>query len=64
MKHFEIQIKRGIQHTNAKLDERKVRLIRKWLARGVYQKVLARRLGVAQSTISQVARNIRWSHIK
>lgn len=56
--------RRGSEHPNSKLNERKVKLIRKWLARGVYQHVLARRLGVSQNTISQVARKTHWGHIE
>jgi len=61
---FVIKPLRGTDHANAKLDDRKVQIIRKWAKRGVKQYVLARRLGVSQSTVNGVIRRTRWSHVQ
>ena len=55
---------RGSAHGNAKLDEDRVREIRKLYAQGgVSQQALADRFGVDQSKISGIVRNKTWTHV-
>ena len=51
---------RGEHHWKAKLTRQQVVEIRKLQAEGVEQKELARRFGVAQSTISMIVNYWNW----
>lgn len=54
----------GEAQSNAKLDERSVRLLReRYLAGGVSQKALAREFGVDQALVSRIVRQKRWRHV-
>ncbi len=56
---------RYIQKSHYKLNETKVRMIKRMLARGkVKREVIARNFGVAENTIYQIQRGIRWGHVK
>ncbi len=46
-----------------KLDDDMVRLIRKRLAAGVPQRLVASEIGVAPSTISNVNKRLSWGHV-
>jgi hypothetical protein len=55
--------RRGAQVWNAKLDDDKVRAIRKLLSLGVSQQAIADKFGVHQIKISHIARGISWRHV-
>ena len=54
---------RGSKHANSKLNERKVREIRKMLSEGMPQRDVATHFGVTQPLIGQVNRREIWSHV-
>lgn len=53
----------GRWHHSAKLDDRKVKLIKKHYANGVMQKDLAIKFGVSRATICFIVNGKRWSHL-
>lgn len=53
----------GERNPSAKLDEKKVQVIRLMLNDGFGQRYLARRFGVNQSTISSIRRRNLWPHV-
>jgi molybdenum-dependent DNA-binding transcriptional regulator ModE len=53
----------GSKHRNAKLDEAKVRLIRKTWDRGALEK-LAKQCGISYRTAVEVRAKRRWAHVK
>jgi DNA-binding transcriptional regulator YiaG len=53
---------KGETKRNAKLNEKKVRAIRK--AKDVTQNVLAERYGISKSTVQAVLNHETWRHIK
>lgn len=54
----------GIRNGHAILNDDLVRTIREELTKGIYQQVLADRYGVIRQTISNIKRQITWSHVK
>ena len=50
-------------NAHAKLSLRQVRAIRRLLARGVDQWVIAKRIGISQSTVSQIATGKTWTWV-
>jgi len=54
----------GATHHAAKLDDEAVRAIRRRLADGAYQSVVAREHGIAQSVVSDLARGKTWGHVR
>ncbi len=54
---------RGSSHHFASLTERKVRTIRKRLARGESQSAIAKSLGMCQGTVSRIATGKTWKHV-
>ncbi len=55
---------KGSKHPNAKLDETKVKFIRKNYSKGTYiQSELAEKFGVSQLLISAVIRGKVWKHV-
>lgn len=52
--------RRGVSHPNAKLNDEAVRLIR---ASSDPQEVIAKRLNVSQSVVSQIRRRLTWNQI-
>jgi hypothetical protein len=58
------QCNKGIQHSQAKLDDEKVRKIREAATIPGYSRTdLAREYGVSESTITYVVRRQRWGHV-
>ncbi len=55
---------RGSQHANSKLNESKVKEIKKLLLAGVFQRTIAKQFGVHQSIIKEINLNRRWKHVK
>jgi hypothetical protein len=53
----------GVKHPLAKLTEEQVREVRTLRKAGVRQRVIAEKLGVAQTTISKIDRGIRWASV-
>lgn len=53
----------GSQHSEAKLNEELVAVIKGQCAAGVSNKALAKRFGVAQQLISRIARGEIWTHV-
>ncbi len=54
---------RGTSNANAKLDDDKVRTIRREVANGVSSRVFAERYGVAKKNILEVIRGNTWKHV-
>lgn len=54
---------RGEQNSNAKLNDEKVREIRKLLLQGVFQKDIGAIYGVKQNVISKICTNKTWRHV-
>lgn len=54
---------RGERIKTGVLGEPEVRTIRAWLAEGVRQTVIAARLGINQSSVSNIATRRTWRHI-
>ena len=54
---------RGEKHSNSKLTEKEVRLIRKELKEGVKPKFLSKRFGVGVHTIYGIKNRRTWKHI-
>lgn len=57
------KIMRGEGHPNSKLNDDKVRLIRRLLAEGRSNKEVARLLSVCDATISYIKRGKLWAHV-
>lgn len=57
------RMRRGVDHSNAKLTEDQVREIRRGAAQGVPQTTLAARYGVGQMTISNILTGKTWTHV-
>lgn len=55
---------RGVQHTNCKLTENKVREIFRRARNGEKQVALAAEFRVGQQTISAIKRGDRWRHLE
>jgi hypothetical protein len=56
-------IKRGVRQENAKLDDDKVREIRRLLASGFTQSSLSSTFGVSGSVISEINTGKAWKHV-
>jgi hypothetical protein len=54
---------KGSKNPIAKLDESKVKIIKKCLSEGVRQASLAREYGVSKSVINKIAKGDAWSHV-
>lgn len=55
--------RRGASHPHVKLTAKQVRRIRKLRARGVQGAVLAKSMGVSQSTICDIIHGRTWQHV-
>jgi len=53
----------GENHRNARLDDDKVRDIRKRAAEGERYRVLAQEYGITESYIGLIVRRINWKHV-
>lgn len=58
------RVLRGVETGQAKLDEDKVRQIRKRLSEGVVQRAIAREFGVSRGPIDSINRGLTWKHVK
>jgi uncharacterized protein YjcR len=54
---------KGEKHPNAKLNNKKVRNIRKLYAKGWPQRIIAEHYGVNQTIIGDVLRGETWTHV-
>lgn len=54
---------RGERNGRAKLSELQVRRVFDWLGEGWTHQRIANRLGVARSTVSDITRGRRWTHV-
>mgnify|MGYP001568998256 CR=1 FL=1 len=54
----------GVQCHSAKVNEEKVRLIRRLWRNGVSQDTLAQQFGIGQSSISKIIRRKSWRHVR
>lgn len=54
---------KGVQTNHAILDDEKVKKIKTLLALGLRQSYIARQVGVAQPTISDIKRGVSWKHV-
>jgi FixJ family two-component response regulator len=59
-----LQSQAGIRHTQAKLNDEKVREIRNRVAAGESQSKIASSFNVSQATVCLVALRKRWAHVK
>jgi DNA-binding XRE family transcriptional regulator len=57
-------LSRGVGVNKAKLDDDKVREIRRLYSEGRTQVALAEQFDVWQTTISQIVRGKTWTHVK
>jgi hypothetical protein len=55
---------RGTANGSAKLDDDRVREIRRRSAEGATQTALARQFGVSQPLIGQIIRRAAWAHVE
>lgn len=55
---------KGESNIHAKLTEKKVREIKRKLARGIQKRQLARRYKVSQSTIGKIEHGRIWKHVR
>lgn len=53
----------GTQSPNAKITPEAVRQIRTLSKQGVHQKLIAKRFGITQSTVSKVVLRLAWRHV-
>ncbi len=53
----------GARNPNSKLDERKVRRIKRLISRGLNNKQIARRFAVTHGTISLIRLRKSWNHV-
>ena len=53
----------GIRNTQSKISEADVAEIRRLFASGVYQRIIGKRFGLAQCTISEIVHRKIWAHI-
>lgn len=58
-----LQSNKGGRHSQALLDDEKVRFIRQLLAQGRTQKEVGTMLNIHQSAISRVKLGLRWGHV-
>lgn len=54
----------GSKHPNAKLDEQKVRIVKRALRIGVHPAKLAKRFNIGIGTIRHIQKERQWSHVK
>ena len=54
----------GANNPNSKLNARKVRQARRWYFRGMTQRAIAKKLGVAQPTIGRLLLRKTWKHVE
>ena len=54
----------GSQNKQAKLDENKVKVIRKLMVDGVAQSIIAKRFGVSKGAINAISTRRTWAHVK
>jgi len=53
----------GVRHGMSKLDEGKVRMIRKLATTSITQREIARKFGIDQTNVSFVVRRKTWAHV-
>lgn len=59
-----LQCNKGIQHSQARLDDDKVRLIRKMIKSGIPRKDIAHEFGVTTGMIANIHLKRNWNHVK